>query len=144
MTAVASASLIINLTPVAMPFFVFLFYRERINRREILGTLFTLAGLFVLGWSSLNISQANFIGDLTCFGSMLAFAAYLALGRRNGQRLSLWLYMVPLYAIAAERKEGQWRDRIVRSADEGQTWTDITNNAMELGVGRAAVRRAAS
>ena len=100
MTAVASASLIINLTPVVMPFFVFLFYRERVNRREILGTLFTMAGLFVLGWSSLHISQTNFIGDLTCFGSMLAFAAYLALGRRNSQRLSLWLYMVPLYAIA--------------------------------------------
>ena len=83
-----------------MPFFVFFFYRERINRREILGSLFTLAGLAVLGWSSLSISQSNFLGDLTCFGSMLAFAAYLALGRRNGQRLSLWLYMVPLYTIA--------------------------------------------
>ena len=100
MTAVASASLIINLTPVAMPFFVYLFFRERINRREILGTLFTLAGLGVLGWSSLHVSQTNFLGDLICFGSMLAFAAYLALGRRNGQRLSLYLYMVPLYAIA--------------------------------------------
>ncbi len=100
MTAVASASLVINLTPVAMPFFIYFFYREKVNRREILGSLFTLAGLAVLGWSSLKISETNFIGDLTCFGSMLAFAAYLALGRRNGQRLSLWLYMVPLYTIA--------------------------------------------
>jgi len=100
MTAVASASLIANLTPVAMPFFVFFFYQERINRSEVLGTLFTLAGLVVLGWSSLQVSQTNFFGDLICFGSMLAFAAYLALGRRNGPRLSLWLYMVPLYAIA--------------------------------------------
>ncbi len=100
MTAVASASLVINLTPVAMPFFIYLLYRERVNRREILGSAFTLAGLGVLAWSSLNISEINFIGDLTCFGSMLAFAAYLALGRRNGQRLSLWLYMVPLYTIA--------------------------------------------
>jgi drug/metabolite transporter (DMT)-like permease len=100
MTAVASASLIANLTPVAMPFFVFFFYQERINRSEVLGTLFTLAGLVVLGWSSLQVSQTNFIGDLICFGSMLAFAAYLALGRRNGPRLSLWMYMVPLYAIA--------------------------------------------
>jgi drug/metabolite transporter (DMT)-like permease len=100
MTAVASASLIANLTPVAMPFFVFFFYQERINRREVLGTFFTLAGLVALGWSTLQVSQTNFVGDLICFGSMLAFAAYLALGRRNGPRLSLWLYMVPLYAIA--------------------------------------------
>ncbi len=100
MTATASASLVINLTPVAMPFFIYFFYGERVNRREILGSLFTLGGLAVLSWSSLKISETNFIGDLTCFGSMLAFAAYLALGRRNGQRLSLWLYMVPLYTIA--------------------------------------------
>ncbi len=100
MTAVASASLVINLTPVAMPFFIYFFYHERVNRREVLGSVFTLAGLGVLAWSSLKISETNFIGDLTCFGSMLAFAAYLALGRRNGQRLSLWLYMVPLYTIA--------------------------------------------
>ncbi len=100
MTAVASASLIANLTPVAMPFFVFLLFQERINRREVLGTLFTLSGLAVLGWTSLQVSETNFAGDLICFGSMLAFAAYLALGRRNGQRLTLWLYMVPLYAIA--------------------------------------------
>jgi drug/metabolite transporter (DMT)-like permease len=100
LTAVASASLVINLTPVAMPFFVYFLYRERVNRREILGSVFTLAGLAVLAWSSLKISETNFIGDLTCLGSMLAFAAYLALGRRNGQRLSLWLYMVPLYTIA--------------------------------------------
>jgi len=100
MTAVASASLIANLTPVVMPFFVFFLYQERINRKEVLGTLFTLAGLMALAWSSLQVSQTNFVGALICFGSMLAFAAYLALGRRNGQRLSLWLYMVPLYAIA--------------------------------------------
>jgi drug/metabolite transporter (DMT)-like permease len=100
MTVVASASLIANLTPVAMPFFVYFLYRERINRQEVIGTLFTMSGLGVLGWASLQVSQTNFTGDLICFGSMLAFAAYLALGRRNGQRLTLWLYMVPLYAIA--------------------------------------------
>jgi drug/metabolite transporter (DMT)-like permease len=32
---------------------------------------------------------------------MLLFALYLVLGRRNRDFPSLWLYMVPLYAIAA-------------------------------------------
>ena len=100
MTQVANASLIANLTPVVMPFFVWAFFRERVNRQEIVGTLFTLIGLFVLTGSNLNVSQTSFNGDLICFGSMLAFAAYLALGRKNGARLSLWTYMVPLYLIA--------------------------------------------
>ncbi len=100
MTQVANASLIANLTPVAMPFFVWLFFAERVNRQEIIGTLFTLAGLVVLTGSNFQLDKTHFTGDLICFGSMLAFAMYLALGRKNGGRLSLWLYMVPLYFMA--------------------------------------------
>jgi drug/metabolite transporter (DMT)-like permease len=99
-TQVANASLIVNLTPVAIPFFLWMFYREKINREEVLGTLFALAGLVALGWSSIRVQAGGLTGDLICFGSMLGYAAYLALGRKNGGRISLWLYMVPLYAIA--------------------------------------------
>jgi drug/metabolite transporter (DMT)-like permease len=100
MTPVANASLIINLTPVAMPFFLWIIFRERVNRLEVGGTLLTLAGLVVLNGLTLNVSQTNFTGNLICFGSMLAFGCYLALGRKNSARLSLWLYMVPLYLMA--------------------------------------------
>lgn len=100
MTQVANASLIANLTPVVMPFFVWIFFRERVKRQEIVGTVFTLAGLLVLTGSNLSVSKTSFTGDLICFGSMLAFAAYLALGRKNGARIGLWLYMVPLYTIS--------------------------------------------
>jgi drug/metabolite transporter (DMT)-like permease len=100
MTQAANASLVANLTPVAMPFFVWLFFKEKINRTEIYGTLFTLVGLLILSGSNLQVSKTNFMGDVICFGSMLAFACYLALGRKNGSRISLWLYMVPLYTIA--------------------------------------------
>jgi len=100
LTQVANASLIANLTPVVMPFFLWIIYRERVNRREILGTAFTLLGMVVLSLSTLRVSPTGFTGDMICFGSMLAFAAYLALGRKNGGRLPLWLYMVPLYTIA--------------------------------------------
>ncbi len=100
LTLVANASLIANLTPVAMPFFLWMFYRERVTRMEILGTLCTLSGLVILSAANVRVNPENFRGDLICFASMLAFAAYLAQGRRNGPRLSLWLYMVPLYTIA--------------------------------------------
>ncbi len=100
MTQVTNASLIANLTPVAMPFFVWAFFREKINRQEVVGTLFTLTGLVVLGGANLRLSRSSFLGDVICFGSMLAFAGYLALGRKNGGRVRLWLYMVPLYFMA--------------------------------------------
>ena len=100
LTLVANASLLSNLTPVAMPFFVWFFFRERIRRQEVVGTIFTLIGVFVLTFSKVEFTSSHLVGDLVCFGSMLAFAAYLALGRKNGHRLSLWLYMVPVYALA--------------------------------------------
>jgi hypothetical protein len=40
-----------------------------------------------------------------------------------------------LYALAAKHKEPTRKDRILRSKDGGRTWVDITNNAMDLGVG---------
>lgn len=43
----------------------------------------------------------NLAGNLMCFGSMLLFAWYLALGRRNRDVPSLWLYVVPIYWQAA-------------------------------------------
>jgi drug/metabolite transporter (DMT)-like permease len=100
LTLVANASLLSNLTPVAMPFFVWVFFKERVRRQELLGTVFTLAGVFVLTFSRLEFGSSHFLGNMVCFGSMLAFAAYLALGRKNGHRLSLWLYMVPVYTLA--------------------------------------------
>jgi len=100
MTLVTNASLVVNLTPIVMPFFLWLFYRERVNRWEVAGTVCTLAGLVLLSASALQLSPTYFWGDLICLGSMVAMACYLALGRRNGGRVRLWLYLVPLYGIA--------------------------------------------
>ncbi|MDR3575555.1 MAG: DMT family transporter [Anaerolineaceae bacterium] len=100
MTQVASASLISNLTPVAMPFFLYAFYKEKITHREVVGTIFTLAGLVVLSGSSLSLSKTNFFGDLICLLSMFTFVTYMAIGRKNSSQMTLWLYLVPLYFIA--------------------------------------------
>jgi drug/metabolite transporter (DMT)-like permease len=97
---VSNASLLVNLLPVALPFFLWLFYREIITRVEVVGTLFALAGVIILTGLDFNASPVTFLGNLVCLGSMLAYAAYMALGRRNRATLSLWLYLVPLYYAA--------------------------------------------
>jgi drug/metabolite transporter (DMT)-like permease len=100
MTQTSNAVLIANLTPAAMPFFVWIFFRERVTRQEIVGTLVALAGMVWMTSATLMISKTDFIGDMICFVSMLGYAIYMALGRKNGGRISLWLYMVPLYYLA--------------------------------------------
>lgn len=101
MTMTAQASLIVNLAPVALPFFLHWLLAERITGREILGTVLALSGVGVLSARDAFSGGGDLAGNIVCFGSMLMFAWYLVLGRRNRDVPSLWLYVVPIYWQAA-------------------------------------------
>jgi len=100
MTPTANASLIVNLVPLAMPFFLALLVNERLTRNEILATVVALCGVIFLTAADLNLSPQYFWGDVICFGSMLFYALYMALGRKNRNFPTVWLYLVPLYCAA--------------------------------------------
>ena len=100
MTTAVNASLIVNLMPIAMPFFLYFGVGEKLNGRELSGTLLALGGLILLGVCDFNASMEYFWGDVWCFVSMLFFTAYMAMGRRNKHFPSVWLYVVPLYLVA--------------------------------------------
>ncbi len=101
MTAVAQSTLIVNLVPVALPFFLLYMVQERINRAEVVGTALAVAGLAILSVKDAFRGGGSLAGDALCFGSMLLFALYLTLGRRNRDFPSIWLYMIPVYGQAA-------------------------------------------
>jgi drug/metabolite transporter (DMT)-like permease len=98
-TDAANASLIVNLVVVAMPFFLWFVLREGLNRREWVGTGFAVLGVIILGVGDYHLAPENLIGDLVCFLSMLLYAGYLVAGRTQRDLPSLWLYVVPLYAV---------------------------------------------
>jgi drug/metabolite transporter (DMT)-like permease len=100
-TAVAQATLIVNLVPIALPFFLYWLAREKINRTEVAGTVLSIAGLLILSAKDALKGGGNFTGDAVCFASMLLFGLYLALGRRNRDFPSIWLYVIPVYGQAA-------------------------------------------
>ncbi|MEI6874212.1 MAG: DMT family transporter, partial [Spirochaetota bacterium] len=99
MTLAGNATVITTMVPVAMPFLVFLMTRELPRRAEVIGTMLAMAGIAVLALFDYRVEPAHFAGDLVCFVSMLFYAAYLALARRNAPKEGLWLYLVPLYLI---------------------------------------------
>lgn len=99
MTAIANASLIVNLVPVAMPFVIWFMVRERIGRAEAVGTALALGGTALLALADYHISLRTFTGDLVCFASMLAFAVYLAWNRR-AHLPTIWLYVPLVYLFA--------------------------------------------
>lgn len=100
MTPTANASLIIGLVPIAMPFFLAALAHERLTRTEILATVVALSSVVFLTASDLNLTPQYFWGDLLCFISMLFYAFYMALGRKNRHFPTVWLYLVPLYFVA--------------------------------------------
>jgi drug/metabolite transporter (DMT)-like permease len=100
LTQTSNASLLVNMVPLALPFFLWFFYREKITRSEVIGTFFALGGVVLLSSANFKLSFQTFLGDMICLGSMLAFSCYIALGRKNGARISLFLYVVPLYTMA--------------------------------------------
>jgi len=100
MTAAAHATLVVNTVPIVMPFLLYFMVRETVTRGEIIGTCFALLGVGLLTGSDLGVSRQYVLGDCICFAGMLMLAGYMALGRKNRSFPTIWLYVVPLYAIA--------------------------------------------
>ena len=101
MTRATNCSLIVNMVPIAMPFFMFFMIRERITRAELVGTVLAIAGVVLLAAADKDVSAAHFQGDMLCLGSMLFLTYYLALSRKYRHVGSIWLYVVPVYAVGA-------------------------------------------
>lgn len=101
MTSAASATLIVNLVPLAMPVLVWLALREHPTRREWTGTALALCGVCVLSLPPLlQTWNGSVAGDFICLLSMSMNAGYLLVARLRRGALSLWLYIVPLYTLA--------------------------------------------
>ena len=95
----ANASLIVNMVPIVLPFFLHWLIRERLTRGEFAGTAVALAGMVLLALADSRHGGELVAGDLICFGSMILFAFYLSLGRKNRHYPTVWLYLVPVYFI---------------------------------------------
>ncbi len=96
----ANSSLIVNMVPLVMPFVLFAFTRERPTRGELAGTVLAIAGVVVMTASDFSFSREHFRGDALCLVSMVFFCVYLVLARKNRDFPTVWLYLVPVYAIA--------------------------------------------
>lgn len=100
MAYVANSTLVVNLTPVALPFVMWLTTAERITRGEIIGTLIALSGVIALVAHDAKIDPEQAVGIGICFASMILFCFYIAMSRKLGAGRSVWLYVVPLYWVA--------------------------------------------
>ena len=98
LTLAANASLLVNMVPLFMPILIFLMTGERPLWQELLATIIALGGVVILTFGDLSLGQDHLAGDVYAFVSMLFFASYLALSRRN-KALPFWYYMGGVYAF---------------------------------------------
>lgn len=98
-TLAANATLVVNMVPIAMPIVVFLLYRERLTRGQILATALAVGGILVLASGSMQIGRETLLGDLVNVVSLFLLTGYLALARRQRTSQSLLGYVVPLYFV---------------------------------------------
>jgi drug/metabolite transporter (DMT)-like permease len=96
----ATASLIVNMAPLVMPFFLWIALREKVYRIQWLGTLVAFGGVVLLVSPRLVFQSGSMMGEGYCLLAMILFAVYLTLGRLNRRMTSLWLYLVPVYLWA--------------------------------------------
>lgn len=100
MTPAVNASLIINLSAVIMPFLLYFFGKEVVNRNELIATFIILAGLVILGFTDFNLDPKYLMGDLVCFAGMIFLTLYLLMAKINQNTPNIWIYVVPVYYIA--------------------------------------------
>ena len=99
LTDAASATLIVNMTPVITPLLLYFIARERVHTGEYVGTAIAICGVILLCAGGFGPVKSNLSGNLLSFASMIFLAIYLVLGRRNRDFASLLMYVVPLYFV---------------------------------------------
>ena len=130
LTLAGNSTVIVNMTPVVMPFAAFALLGLLPSRRELVGTIIATIGVGLLAASDYKGGRGAFAGDAACFVSMLLYTLYIVLARRNNPEGRLWSYLVPLYFYG-----GVFCFAVALAAGldpvAGLTWTDVV---MTLGL----------
>lgn len=106
-TTVASAAVLVSLSPVFMGLMSWLILREHLPRAEIIGIGVAVAGTIVLGIADARSSEAAVAAADPLLGNTLALTAallvsiYLIIGRVVRRTCSWLAYVVPLYVTTA-------------------------------------------
>lgn len=104
-TTVASASVLVSLSPIFLGVIGYLALKERPSNLQIVAIIVATLGTVLLGWSDLQ-NQAGTSTNPTLGNAMALFAAllvsiYLLIGRVVRQTRSWLAYVAPLYVVTA-------------------------------------------
>jgi drug/metabolite transporter (DMT)-like permease len=96
----ANGTLIANLVPLVMPAMLWVLVREKAKASELLATMIAMSGLLLMMVDDLKMDAAYLRGDGLALAAMAMLTVYLVLAKRHRTLPSIWLYVVPVYAVA--------------------------------------------
>ncbi|MGL3104543.1 DMT family transporter [Bradyrhizobium sp. BR 1432] len=86
MTSVANATLLVNIAPIFVSLYCWLFLRQRPSRLFVVALSITIAGLVILKSGSLDFGGGDLKGDVAAIFAAMLYAAYiLALAKMRGR-----------------------------------------------------------
>lgn len=100
-TSVASSTVLVTAHPLFVGLLSAAWLAEAPGREEWAGIGLAVAGAVLVGWGDLGGGPRPVLGDALALSGALLAALYFVVGRRLRPRLSLWSYVVPVYAVAA-------------------------------------------
>lgn len=100
-TTIASSTVLVNMHPLFVIAGGYLFYREKVDTRGLVGAALALAGCSIIGISDFHIGGRALYGDILAVLGAIFVAGYMLVGRGLRSRISLLPYIVIVYTVAA-------------------------------------------
>lgn len=99
-TSIASSTVLVNMHPLFAIAGGYLFYKEKVSAKGMVGAAIALAGSMVIGFGDFNIGGQALYGDFLAFAGAFFVAGYMLVGRGIRGRLSLFPYIIVVYGVA--------------------------------------------
>lgn len=91
-TSVASSTVIVTLQPIFSMLGGFLIFKEKFNKKMILGCLIAIIGSIIIGFQDLKISGIALLGDFLALIAAMVITGYFFIGQHLRSSMSLVTY----------------------------------------------------
>lgn len=104
-TSVASASVLVTVSPIFLAVFGYLFLRERLSAPVVAAIVMAVCGAALIGWGDASGSGGggsnNILGNSLALVAAMLVSFYMLIGRVVRRKTSWLAYLFPLYAVVA-------------------------------------------
>lgn len=100
-TSIASSVVIVTSHPLFVAIISYFLWRERLNKKAILGIIIALGGVVLINYGGFLVSPRAIFGDLLALLAAISMGVYLIIGRQLKGRINILPYLTMIYAGAA-------------------------------------------